>query len=313
MQDLDLRHLRVICTIADSGSLSKAAVTLGISQPALTAMLRRIEQRVGGVLFARGTHGVQPTDLGQFVLGGARAVLAEMDSLAEGTAQRLRDTSRIRVIGYSGPLLMAFAQLFGNPEVLAEDSTSAICQKVIEGYDFGLTIRFGSFAAPIPKALHAKQIIDEPAYIGLSVSDPLANSPQVLLTDLADSDWIVPPVLDDGEHLALFRACAEAGFTPRVKNQSPGSGMIREMVAAGGVALFQPLARRDDPRIIIRPLRDNPLRVQRHLVWRSGTPRAAEAYTAAVNAYLELLSALPADARADVQAGIRLGDDPASA
>ncbi|MGH8795377.1 MAG: LysR family transcriptional regulator, partial [Stackebrandtia sp.] len=46
--EVELRHLRAVCAVADAGSVSKAAAALGISQPALTAQLRRIEQSLGG-------------------------------------------------------------------------------------------------------------------------------------------------------------------------------------------------------------------------------------------------------------------------
>lgn len=51
--ELDVRHLRVLCAIADSGSLRKAALQLGMTQPSLTTQLHRIERAVGGTLFTR--------------------------------------------------------------------------------------------------------------------------------------------------------------------------------------------------------------------------------------------------------------------
>src|SRR5689334_12973656 len=65
--ELELRHLRVVCRLADTGSVSKAAAALGVSQPSLTAQLHRIEEAVGGSLFERGSTGVVPTPLGKHV------------------------------------------------------------------------------------------------------------------------------------------------------------------------------------------------------------------------------------------------------
>ncbi len=53
-----MRHLRVVATIAETGSLTKAAAALRLSQPGLSAQLRRIEQLLGGRLFDRGSNGV---------------------------------------------------------------------------------------------------------------------------------------------------------------------------------------------------------------------------------------------------------------
>lgn len=42
--DLELRHLRTVCLLADTGSVTKAATALSMSQPALTTQLQRIER-----------------------------------------------------------------------------------------------------------------------------------------------------------------------------------------------------------------------------------------------------------------------------
>lgn len=58
--NLELRHLRVVCAIAETGSVTKAASTLGLAQPALTAQLQRIERTLGGPLFERDRRGPVP-------------------------------------------------------------------------------------------------------------------------------------------------------------------------------------------------------------------------------------------------------------
>src|SRR5262245_56219186 len=109
---LEIRHLRMLCAVADAGSISKAAAALGISQPALTAQLRRIEVLVGGDLFARARSGVHPTDLGESVLGAARAVLADMDFLLSLVADRTRRRSHGRAMvvgGFAGAMVPTLA------------------------------------------------------------------------------------------------------------------------------------------------------------------------------------------------------------
>ncbi|MFD7553899.1 LysR family transcriptional regulator [Streptomyces sp. NPDC059835] len=62
--ELELRHARIVVTIAAAGSISAGAQELGLPQPSLTAQLRRIERAVGGDLFTRSRSGVTPTELG---------------------------------------------------------------------------------------------------------------------------------------------------------------------------------------------------------------------------------------------------------
>ncbi|MFD3851434.1 LysR family transcriptional regulator [Streptomyces microflavus] len=82
---LELRHLEAVLQVAEAGSLGRAAARLGVSQPSLSAQLRRIERVAGGDLFVRSRSGVEPTPLGDFVLSAARRVLSEMDALTAGT------------------------------------------------------------------------------------------------------------------------------------------------------------------------------------------------------------------------------------
>src|SRR5262245_26615868 len=90
--DLELRHLRVVCAIADAGSVTKAASALGLAQPALTAQLQRIERALGGLLFERDRRGARATPLGELVLSRARVLLPAIKGLQD-EATRLASTS----------------------------------------------------------------------------------------------------------------------------------------------------------------------------------------------------------------------------
>ena len=92
--DLEIRHLKVVCAIADTGSLTKAAALLGLAQPALTAQLQRIERRLGGPLFDRDRRGARPTAMGELVLSRARVLLGAMKGLEDEAA---------RLAGAGGP------------------------------------------------------------------------------------------------------------------------------------------------------------------------------------------------------------------
>ena len=76
-----------IYTIYQEGSFTKAAGKLFISQPCLSAAVKRTEQLVGGPLFERGGSGVQPTELGVEYIRTAEQILA----LEEQFSHRLKD------------------------------------------------------------------------------------------------------------------------------------------------------------------------------------------------------------------------------
>src|SRR5687768_16480593 len=85
--ELELRHLKVVCAIADLGSVTKAASALGLAQPALTAQLQRIERTLGGPLFVRDRRGARATPLGELVLARARVVLPAVEGLRAEAAR----------------------------------------------------------------------------------------------------------------------------------------------------------------------------------------------------------------------------------
>lgn len=81
--DLNLRHLRGLMAVCDEGTVSAAAHSLSLSQPALTQGLMKLESQLGQALFERRPTGVVPTEAGRTVAERVRAALGH---LAEGAA-----------------------------------------------------------------------------------------------------------------------------------------------------------------------------------------------------------------------------------
>jgi DNA-binding transcriptional LysR family regulator len=91
VMDLELRHLRCLVAIVDSGSFTDAAIDLGISQAAVSRNLKALEQVLGVRLLHRTSRNVIPTTAGVHALAQARQVLAAADNLvAEATTGHTR-------------------------------------------------------------------------------------------------------------------------------------------------------------------------------------------------------------------------------
>jgi DNA-binding transcriptional LysR family regulator len=71
-------HLRVMAQVCESRSLAKAALTLGVTQSALTRTVRELESLCGGKLFSRHARGTTPSPLGLEFLDCAREILGEL-------------------------------------------------------------------------------------------------------------------------------------------------------------------------------------------------------------------------------------------
>lgn len=72
---MDLRQLEYIIAIAEEGNITRAAGKMFISQPALSQLLKRLENSLGSKLFVRDGKSVRPTTAGKIYLNGARAIL----------------------------------------------------------------------------------------------------------------------------------------------------------------------------------------------------------------------------------------------
>ena len=83
--DVELPLLRAFVTAAREGSLSRAAVALGLTQPAVSQQVRRLEQAMGVALLQRTTRGITLTTAGEAALRYAERVLALVDELTEHT------------------------------------------------------------------------------------------------------------------------------------------------------------------------------------------------------------------------------------
>ena len=77
---MDLKQLRILLTIAETGSVTRAAETLHTVQPALSRQLKLLEEELGVTLFERERHGMVLTEPGRKFAERARRALKELDA-----------------------------------------------------------------------------------------------------------------------------------------------------------------------------------------------------------------------------------------
>ncbi|NYE42892.1 LysR family transcriptional regulator [Streptomyces fulvorobeus] len=278
--ELEVRHLRALCAIADTGSLHRAARLLGVSQPSLTTQLRRIENALGAELFRRERTGCRPTLLGRSVLSRARPLvdgmsalvseaLAEVDAARDGGPLLRIGATASRVIG--GWLRRLRVALPGTDISLRVDvSAHALLRDVGAGLlDVAFVHEVEGSPLAVPDGLRRHVLLDrEPQFISLSRDHPAAARPVVDLGDLATDRWMVDPSVD-GEWDGVRRVLHAAGLDPPVLH---GDYLTAASLVVLGevVAPCQPTSGpRED--MAIRPLRDDPLAVRLLLVSRPGT------------------------------------------
>ena len=98
---LDLRALRSFVAVASAGSISSAAQSLHIAQPALSVQIKQLEEQLGAALFDRHPRGVVPTAVGERLLGHAVEILRRVD-VAHLDARRSAQARAARTLSRGG-------------------------------------------------------------------------------------------------------------------------------------------------------------------------------------------------------------------
>jgi DNA-binding transcriptional LysR family regulator len=78
---IPIEIIRTVVAIAETGSLSKAGERLGLSQPAISSQVKRLQGMIGGSLFVKTANGTTTTELGKLALHHARRILEANDQM----------------------------------------------------------------------------------------------------------------------------------------------------------------------------------------------------------------------------------------
>ncbi|MBB5959176.1 DNA-binding transcriptional LysR family regulator [Saccharothrix tamanrassetensis] len=274
---MELRHLHVVLTVAEAGSISRAASSLKIAQAGLTAQLRRIERGFGGPLFLRRTDGVELTELGRHVVQRSRDLVERFDDLL-ATARRIAAESGslgLRLGGVAGsltPLLVGVVRdlLPSQPQTThIERSCDAVLELVRSGkLDVALVVEFPQSPLRIPEDVDCRPVVTEPMLVGISTGHRLSARTEIRLSELADEEWAVPEENYGGGRLNLHLACEAAGFTPRCVHFGVDPTSAAELVrSAHTVACFFPTGQ-ELPGVVLKPIVGSPVQRRVNLVWQ---------------------------------------------
>jgi DNA-binding transcriptional LysR family regulator len=145
----EIGELRAFCTAADLGTLGRAAVALGISQPALSKRLRTLEAIAGGELLSRSPTGVTLTPAGRRLYPEAKRLLEQAEAIEQMLSDGQGETEPIRlavshtIAEFYLPSELVAYQADGEhhlPVELTIANSSAVRRMVLEGRaDTGIT------------------------------------------------------------------------------------------------------------------------------------------------------------------------------
>ncbi|AYY12036.1 LysR family transcriptional regulator [Actinobacteria bacterium YIM 96077] len=285
--EIELRHLRIVCTIAETGSLTKAAAALGLAQPAVTSQLKRIERLLGGPIFIRDRHGARPTELGEMVLARARMLLPAAQEL-QNDVTRLANSPdedrHWRIGATAGPVFGPLVHRLATEDPTASVTTHAtwssgeLATMLSEGrLDYALTGVCGDAEPPGDDVVWTT-IATDAVFVMLDDRHPLAGAPSVELAELSEALWLAMP--GDGCFADCFAAsCARAGFAPKALHEMDPPSCVYLVRTGRAIALCQP-AFRPPAGVVTVPISEAPLRWRQLIGYRPSS--AANSSSAAV-------------------------------
>jgi len=252
LSTVTLTQLRYVVAVDRFRSFRLAAEHCHVSQPALSMQLGKLEELLGLTVFDRSRQPVVPTERGGPVVAQARAILREMERLAEVTREggEVAGRYRLGVIPSLAPTLVprflpAFSAQYPRVELVVEEvQTEAMIARLQEdSLDGGVAV------TPLGVAgLHERELFKEPLFAYLPPKHALARRARLRQSDLADEQlWL----MSEGhcfraQVLHLCRADRRAGARgPRFESGSFET-LIRLVDAGQGVTVL--------PELVVRSL-----------------------------------------------------------
>ena len=196
--DFSPTGLRVLREVAQTGSFSAAALSLGYTQSAVSRQVAAIEAVAGRRLFDRGRHGVNLTPAGARLLTSAIRVLDELDSARRELAGEQTAIRPVRLgafaIAAAGLVPRALSLLPAQQKViLREATTPALTRGLRAGtLDLAVLARTPPFRPPDAESppLELTTLSERELAIAVPADHPLATAQAVELQQLEGQVWV---------------------------------------------------------------------------------------------------------------------------
>lgn len=282
MPELKLKDLRYLVAVADTQHFGRAAERCHVSQPTLSAQLKKLEDSLGVQLIERGTRGASLTAAGERIVGRARGMLAagdEIIDLARSYSDPLAGRLRLALLPTIGPYLLPrvaprIRKALPRLELMLYEYQTA---PMIEHLRAG-EIDVGILALPVEIwGLETLPLYDEPFVLAAPANHRLAQRGPLRASDLSGETVLL---LEDGHCLRdqALEVCSRVGLQEKQDFRATSLETLRQMVAAGlGVTLLPELATRGAygtaRGIVVRPFsKPAPVRTI-GAIWRKTSAR----------------------------------------
>lgn len=239
---VNLNQLRVFEAVGRTGSFSRAAEVLGVTQPAVTVQIRRLEDLCGTALFERVRRRPRLSQAGETLYRYARRIFALTDEAEEALAlARDLKGGRIRLVAgrtpaacHLPPLITAFKRRYPSVEVqLLVDSTDRVIERLLDLKDDVAVLGL----RPPQAALVAEPFCDDALALIVAPDHPWARRRRVKLAELA-GESLVQREPGSSSRAMVERHLAAHSVTARVVMELGSNETIKRSVEEGAGVAF---------------------------------------------------------------------------
>ncbi|MEE1744037.1 MULTISPECIES: LysR family transcriptional regulator [unclassified Streptomyces] len=290
---MDIRQLRYFVTVAEEANFTRAAARLHLAQPGVSAQVRQLEKELGHQLLDRSGRSVTLTEVGEAVLPYARAAISAVEAVrqtADEFAGLLRGQVTLGLVAGAAAaahefdlaaVLARFHVDHPRVEIALTEKTSEWMLTALRQGELDMAM-IGLADAEPPPGVSLQVLVDEPLVAAVAPDDPALTSPDrtsIPLAELRDRPLISLP-RGTGIRGVLDRACAQAGFQPRIAFQAAAPLFLAQLAARGlGVAVVPALPADTVSAFGLRMLEitEPRLRGRVALAWRTDGPTSPAA------------------------------------
>lgn len=255
---MELQQIRYFLAIHSHGSFSRAADACGVSQPALTASMKKLEAEIGGALFFREGQRLVITPMGRLVQPALEQALlgTQNATVIARNFQLLRQAPlRLGVMNTSGPaLLSGFLAEFhrrhpGVELTVQAGPTADLLQKLERSeLDFALT----SLPPPLPDTFRSEPLYVEPYVVIFAAGHRFGHMNKVRLADVDGEPYVDRLACELRE--SVMALSQQANVNLYASFRSEREDWVQAMVAAGLGFAFMPLHSVNPRQVELRPL-----------------------------------------------------------
>ena len=296
---MDFKQLTALVTVAEAGSVTRAAQLLHLVQPAVTRQIKTLEDELGVPLFERTRQGMRPTDAGAVLVDRARRALAELERARAEIRPHGASVSGIATVGLlessvdivAAPLVQRLRERHPGIRLRLLSAYSGDLQRWLDGGDVEVSLLYNLRSTP---SLQVRPLLRERLQAIAAPGSGLEAGRPVGLTQLARHP-LVMPASGHGLRVLVDQAFERADTVPEVALETNSMAVQKESARAGigwtilpAAAVVQDVAAGD---LVAAPL-DDPAAVRDVVLGLARTRRIAPAVSVVAEALAALIEEL---------------------